>query len=120
MYYEYIEPKKNHELNDSRLAITQLSRAIANQSKEQLLIIGEPIGYFIASENTGADYTPLYTKHKFNNRIYDREILLSYQVYPETQYKLLSKVDSLNNESGTYQGLKCYERINTSASAQDK
>lgn len=110
----------NKETNNSNIVVVQFLNSMHHQSNESILIIGEPVGYFVAQSAPGIDYTTPFTTHKFKDRTYDRQILLSYQVYSSDEYQLISKIDSLNNESGTYQGLKCYERINTSVSAPGK
>ncbi len=110
----------NKESNDARPVVMQFLQAIHHQSNESILIIGEPIGYFVAKAAPDIDYTTPFTTHKFMDHEYDRLILLSYQEYTSNEYHLISKIEILNTESGTYQGLKCYERINTSVSAPDK
>lgn len=110
----------NKETNNTSIVVGQFLKAINHTSNESILIIGEPVGYFIAEAATGIDYTTPFTTYKFNDNTYQRQFLISYQVYPTNEYQLISIIDTLNNESGTYQGLKCYERINTSVSVLDK
>lgn len=110
----------NRDSNDAKQVVVQFLEAIHHQSNESILIIGEPIGYFVAKTEPGLDYTTPFTTHKFKDREYDRQILISYQEYTSNAYHLISKIEILNTESGTYQGLNCYERISTSVLVPDK
>ncbi len=78
-------------------------------NEQTKLIVGEPIGYYMAASVEKAEYATIYTMHKFNLNNYDRVFFLTYDNLDEKKYQLQKEFQPGEIKSGTFKGLKIYE-----------
>ncbi|MCX6188479.1 MAG: hypothetical protein NTW54_02530 [Bacteroidetes bacterium] len=110
---------KKTKNNNTAILIDQFKHSSVFKETENSLIIGEPVGYYLAMNLPSTAYSTHYTILKFDSLYYKKVYFLTYQNLPSDRFSLV--IDNPEKISGgTYNALKLYEVINPSFSIMDK
>jgi hypothetical protein len=110
-----IKTYRLRNMNDSGILVNQFAPAMNTDAHSgRALVIGEPVGYYLALAMHETDYSTIYTTHKFNFKNYRSIYYLTYHDLSEPNYKLIKEFTPPEIEDGTYKGLKVYELVEDS------
>jgi hypothetical protein len=98
----------NRHVNDTGIVVKELQKILPGNDPE-VLIIGEPAGYYFTM-NTRASYATRYTTAKFNT-IATKTYYLGYEKESPPGYEFAADIIPGMPVDGTYRGLKLYRRI---------
>ncbi len=105
---------RNREYNETETLVNQFKNdPIINQSVSTLLV-GEPVGYYLALNTPLTTFSTTYSIAKFSLEKYSKVYYLSCKALPPRDFRLIQEYHSTAIEDGTYKGLKWYEAIKPS------